>query len=171
MMIWILIYLAIGAAFSVYLQSARVATLEKSRDIPLDAWAAMTDGERAFLQSTLTRMRDPYPTWMLIGAGFLWPTQIVAWCYAEVASRRIRRQREAAHVHTTVCRCPGCHQNLVTKPGVDCIESDPKGDTPDLVAFVCPCGVASEWDFGPPVPILIRIRTAAPLGVGSEEAP
>jgi hypothetical protein len=73
-----------------------------------------------------------------------------------------------------VAFCPRCDNDLITNPGIECVEPDPdfpNSDTPELMAFVCPCGAASEWDFGPPLPVLLRTTTAVPPVEDSTEAP
>lgn len=49
------------------------------------------------------------------------------------------------------CFCPKCEELLT-----ECVSSD-LGTS--VVVYVCECGTWSEWDFGPPVPIMRKIVT------------
>lgn len=57
-------------------------------------------------------------------------------------------------VQHTFCYCPGCHQDLVARAGVD---GTMVMDT-DLVRYQCSCGTNSTWDFDLPVPHLLEWR-------------
>lgn len=51
----------------------------------------------------------------------------------------------------TWCYCPGCDRDLCSndEAGIGWAHNDE-------VMYVCPCGMRSWWDFGAPVPLLLR---------------
>lgn len=153
-MIYLLVYLAIGCALSVYLPIQRTRTREKIKHLQPEKLAAMTPGELAIMRSLISTIETDYKPWALVVAGLLWPLQAIGLVFAHVYTWRINRRAKKRHECTTVAKCPSCNLNLVLTRGTDCIEANDKSG---IVRFVCGfCATGSEWDFGHPVPIYLR---------------
>lgn len=160
-MIYVVSYLLIGMTIGLYLPIKHLQTQKKAAELPRSAWSEMTDVERSLIEASVSS--NP-PTWIYVIIGLVWPLQIPIFIGGEVLVFRMRRRRERAHARVhAACRCPGCNCDLLASQRADVI----KDAESDIVAFACPCGSTSEWDFGlADKPLFVRTRTTE----GSREA-
>ncbi len=163
-MIWlVMIYLLIGLGVALWLPVQQARVRSRLHEISPAMLAAMTPTERKAAEFAISSVKVDLTTTKLVVAGLLWPTQLIGLVLGEIMRPGFRRARQNAHAfeHVPLAPCPSCKDDLAYKQGVDCIEAS---DGSDLVRFVCPCGVATEWNFTDPAsPRLERTLPVVPF--------
>ncbi len=157
-MIYLLIYLAIGAVVSIRLPIAQARARKKLQNISTQRVAAMTPAELKVFGFLAASTATNYKTWHLVVAGLIWPTNLIAIPFAHIYGGRIRRRADRMREDRAVMRklipCPGCERDLADVPLTDCIEDHANSQ----VRFVCgACSTVSDWNAASFPPTLVAV--------------